>query len=252
MRTTLIRAMREILDFYFQFIPLAPTATSFPWPLRQPAMLQVRMPEDVPLRSLWKEAQAAQVQAAPALRGTPAAPTALTAPAEFTEPTVLASPVAPVPLTVPSVPAMHSGGVVMALETRDMNSPERRALAEEVAQTVKGRIEALCQGMLPKLVGQVVASSNAVQRLREEPRQKSRPQHCMKQLEEQQSRLDSLLEEMQATSLRQPPILGTPPSKHSQHSQQPSHPASQSGTPAEARMGGAGEKKMETTIRFRV
>ena len=200
------------------------------------------MPEDVPLRSLWKEAQAAQVQAAPALQGTPAKLTALTAPAEFTEPTVLtspAAPVAPVPLTAPSVPALHSGGVVMPLETRDMNSPERRALAEEVAQTVKGRIEALCQGMLPKLVGEVVASSNAVQRLREEPRQKSRPQHCMKQLEEQQSRLDSLLEEMQATSLRQPPILGTPPSKHSQHSK-PSHPASQSGTPAEARMGGAG------------
>ena len=78
---------------------------------------QVRQPEDVPLRSLWKEVQEAQeVQG---LQGWAAAP------------------------PEPTPPEMDCGG-----------SAGRRALAEEVAQTVKGRIEALCRVAVPKLVGE--------------------------------------------------------------------------------------------------
>lgn len=152
--------------------------------------LPVRVPEDVPLRSLWKEAQAAQSSR----RAKSELPAAATAPA--------------------------ATGTSKRLDFND-DSP-RRALAEEIAQTVKGRIEALCRDV-PKLVGEAKvtkranAKSDLVRPQPPQPQQQPQPQQpqasCMRQLEEQQGRLDSLLEDIQSQSLFEPRVLRTPPSK---------------------------------------
>ena len=115
---------------------------------------QVRVPEDVPLRSLWKEAQAAQ-SSRRAKSELPAAPAAT--------------------------------GTSKRLDFND-DSP-RRALAEEIAQTVKGRIEALCRDV-PKLVGEAKvtkranAKSDLVRPQPPQPQQQPQPQQpqasCMR------------------------------------------------------------------------
>ena len=176
---------------------------------------QVRVPEDVPLRSLWKEAQAAQSSR----RAKSELPAAATAPA--------------------------ATGTSKRLDFND-DSP-RRALAEEIAQTVKGRIEALCRDV-PKLVGEAKvtkranAKSDLVRPQPPQPQQQPQPQQpqasCMRQLEEQQGRLDSLLEDIQSQSLFEPRVLRTPPSK------QPDRVQKQEGqsSPAEA---GGGRRGMD-------
>ncbi|CAE6965365.1 unnamed protein product [Symbiodinium sp. CCMP2592] len=158
--------------------------------------LPVRVPEDVPLRSLWKEAQAAQ-SSRRAKSELPAAATSAAA---------------------PTAPA--ATGTSKRLDFND-DSP-RRALAEEIAQTVKGRIEALCRDV-PKLVGEAKvtkranAKSDLVRPQPQQPQPQPQPQQpqasCMRQLEEQQGRLDSLLEDIQSQNLFEPQVLRTPPSK---------------------------------------
>lgn len=153
----------------------------------------VRVPEDVPLRSLWKEAEAAQ-SSRRARSELPAAATGAAA------------------------PKASAASTSKRLDFND-DEPARRALAEEIAQTVKGRIEALCRDV-PKLVGEAKVSKRANAKselVRPQPQQPQQPQQsqasCMKQLEQQQGRLDSLLEDIQSQSLSEPQVLRTPPSK---------------------------------------